>query len=91
MGSVRLSKPFLEAWMKRTRKQLSGSGRISELALILARDAPRFTHDEWRLKLQAIYQGDEEPNLEFLTQIDSLLAKPSGKIFADQVDTLLFD
>ena len=79
MGSDRLSKPFLETWLRRTRKQLSGSGRISELAWILAKDKPDHSQNDWRLKLQAIFQGDEEPSLEVLTQIDSLLAKPSRK------------
>jgi hypothetical protein len=75
MGVERLSKPFLEAWLRRTRKQLSGSGRISELAWILAKDKIEY----WRIKLQAIFQGNEEPTLEILTQIDSLLAKPSRR------------
>jgi hypothetical protein len=90
MGFERVSKPFLETWLRRTRKQLSGSGRISELALILARDLPHLSQDEWRVKLQAIYQGDEEPDLELLTQIDSLLAKPSGKHSSGDTDALLF-
>ncbi len=90
MGYERLSKPFLEAWLRRTRKQLSGSGRITELSLILARDEPQFSQDNWRMKLQAIFQGDEEPSMEFLTQIDSLLAKPSGKAVSVKSEALLF-
>ena len=90
MGFERISKPFLETWLRRTRKQLSGSGRISELSWILARDEPRFSQHEWRLKLQAIYQGDEEPSLEILTQIDSHLAKPCGKEVSANSDVLLF-
>lgn len=77
MGVERLSKPFLEAWLRRTRKQLSGSGRISELAWILAKDKIEYSQNDWRIKLQAIFQGNEVPTLEILTQIDSLLAKPS--------------
>lgn len=90
MGFERLSKPFLETWLRRTRKQLSSSGRISELAWILARDEPQFSQDEWRVKLQAVYQGDEEPSLELLTQIDALLAKPSGEVVSENSDVLLF-
>jgi hypothetical protein len=90
MGFERVSKPFLETWLRRTRKQLSGSGRISQLAWILARDEPQFSHHEWCSKLQAIYQGDEEPGLELLTQIDSHLAKPSGKLAADNSDLFFF-
>lgn len=90
MGVERVSKPFLETWLRRTRKQLSSSGRISELAWILARDEPQLSQDQWRIKLQAIFQGDEEPDLELLTQIDSLLAKPTGKVFSENSDVMLF-
>lgn len=89
MGNERLTKPFLETWLRRTRKQLSGSGRITELSWILARDNPQFSKDDWRLKLQAIFQGEEEPSLELLMQIDTLLAKPSGSQISVKSDTLL--
>jgi hypothetical protein len=90
MGNERLTKPFLEAWLRRTRKQLSGSGRITELALILARDGASLTQEDWILKLQAIFHGNEEPSMELLTQIDSLLAKPAGKVVTVNSETLLF-
>ncbi len=90
MGSEQLSKPFLETWLRRTRKQLSGSGRITELAWIMARKDAQFSQDDWRVKLQSIFQGDEEPSLELLTQIDSLLAKPTKKADCMKSDDLLF-
>lgn len=90
MGNERLTKPFLEAWLRRTRKQLSGSGRITELALILARDGASLTQGDWILKLQAIFHGNDEPSMELLTQIDSLLAKPAGKAVTVNSETLLF-
>lgn len=90
MGFERASKPFLETWLRRIRKHLSGSGRISELAIILARVEPQLSQEDWRSKLQAIYQGEEEPNVELLTQIDSLLAKPSNKSLHQETEVLLF-
>lgn len=90
MGNERLTKPFLEAWLRRTRKQLSGSGRITELALILARDGASLTQRDWILKLQAIFHGNEEPSMELLTQIDSLLAKPAVKLVTVNSEALLF-
>lgn len=89
MGSEQLSKPFLEAWLRRTRKQLSASGKISELAWILAKGESDHSQNDWRLKLQAIFQGDEEPTLEILTKIDSLLAKPSRKAIAIKSEDFL--
>lgn len=90
MGAEQLPKPFLETWLRRTRKQLSGSGRITELAWIMARKDPQFSQDDWRVKLQSIFQGDEEPSLELLTRIDSLLAKPAKKQDSGKSDALLF-
>lgn len=72
-------KPFLNAWLKRTRRELSSSGRLSEIVLILSRmdggDA-----GEWRERLQKILAGEEEPGLDLLTEIDSILAKPSKTV-----------
>jgi hypothetical protein len=90
MGSEQLSRPFLETWLRRTRKQLSGSGRITELAWIMARKDPQFSQDGWRVKLQSIFQGAEEPSLELLTRIDTLLAKPAKKQDSGKSDALLF-
>lgn len=72
-----MSKPYLETWLRRTRKQLAASGRLSELAMVLATEDPS-TRDEWRLRLQRMVDGDVEPDLELLTKIDSLLAKPAA-------------
>jgi hypothetical protein len=90
MGAERLSRPFLETWLRRTRKQLSGSGRISELSWILAKEYSELSQNDWRLNLQAIFQGDEEPSMEILTQIDTVLAKPSKKLVSVKTDEFLF-
>ncbi len=71
-----MSKPYLETWLRRTRKQLAASGRLSELAMVLATEGSS-TREEWRLRLQRMIAGDVEPDLELLTKIDSLLAKPA--------------
>ncbi len=31
----------------------------------------------WRLKMQRILEGEEEPGFELLTRIDSILARPN--------------
>ena len=78
MSAGGIAKPYLEAWLRRTRKQLSASGRLTELAMILAQDQGG-TKKEWRSKLQEIMDGGSEPSLELLTRIDSLLAKSADK------------
>lgn len=81
MSLERFSKPFLETWLRRTRKQLAGSGRLSELVLILSREEVPgeevLTQEQWRARLQEILAGEIEPDLELLTKLDSLLAKRS--------------
>ena len=75
MSPSGISKPYLAAWLKRTRQQLVASGRISELVLILSK-AGDLAPDEWRAKLRRILDGDEEPGFEIITRIDSALARP---------------
>jgi len=94
MGHDRLSKPFLETWLRRTKKQLAGSGRISELALILAREGAiegeAMDQSQWRVKLQEILEGEIEPSLELLTKLDSLLAKRGSVKPKQESDGFLF-
>lgn len=75
-GIPGFSKPYLDTWLKRTEKALAGSGKLSQLALILAQE------DEadpvaWRSRLQRILAREEEPCFELLMRIDSVLAKPA--------------
>lgn len=60
------------------------------MAWILSRSDPQLSREDWRAKLQAVCHGDEEPDLELLTQIDSLLAKPAGKVSPENSDMMLF-
>jgi hypothetical protein len=72
-------KPYLVAWLKRTRRELSLSGRLSEIGLILSRKLGGDA-GEWRERLRKILGGEEEPGLELLTEIDSILARPSKAV-----------
>ena len=69
-------KPYLDAWLKRTGRELSASGRLSELVLILSRKKGG-DPEQWRERLQRILSREEDPGFELLTEIDSLLARPS--------------
>jgi len=78
MSTGGIARPYLERWLRRTRKQLSASGRLTELAIVLAGDGTD-TQKEWRSRLQEILDGKNEPSLELLTRIDSVLAGAAGK------------
>jgi hypothetical protein len=68
-------RPYLETWLRRTRKQLSASGRLSEIALILSREDGN-TPAHWSSYLREVLEEEVTPSLDLLTRIDALLAKP---------------
>lgn len=68
-------KPYFDSWLKRTRRQLLRSGRLSELSLILSRESGE-DPEQWRARLKSLLEGDELPSLDLLMKIDSLLAGP---------------
>jgi hypothetical protein len=72
-------RPYLTAWLRRTRKQLATSGRLSETALILSQTEGR-TPSEWASDLRDILEGDTIPSLDLVTKIDSILAKPKAQV-----------
>lgn len=68
-------RPYLESWLRRTRKQFAASGRLSEVALILSKedgDSP----ERWSQLIRDILDERTTPSLDFLTRIDAVLAKP---------------
>jgi len=68
-------RPYLENWLRRTRKQLAASGRLSELALILSREEGN-TAAHWSTYLREVLEEEATPSLDLLTKIDAVLAKP---------------
>ncbi len=75
-------RPYLETWLRRTRKQLSGSGRLTEIALILSREDGN-TPTHWSTYLRDVLEEAVTPSLDLLTRIDAILArpvKPSGQV-----------
>jgi hypothetical protein len=82
-------KPYLEAWLRRTGRELSASGRLSEAALILSRKKGG-EPAEWTERLRRILGREEDPGFELLTEIDSLLARPARSGLPAAADTDLF-
>lgn len=73
--NARPDRPYLESWLRRTRRQLAGSGRLSEVALILSKEDGD-TPDRWSHLIREILEERTTPSLDFLTRIDAILAKP---------------
>lgn len=80
-------KPFLDAWLKRIGRELSISGSLSELVLILSRKQGG-DPDQWRMRLQRILSKEEEPSFELLTAIDSILARPAKGSSSEDMEDL---
>ena len=68
-------RPYFESWLKRTRKQLAASGRLSEIALILSWEEGR-TPQYWSSYLREVMEEEATPSLDLLTRIDAILARP---------------
>ena len=79
---------YLSAWLHRTRRALAPSGRLSEVALLLARSHGE-TPGSWSSRLRSILEGDYVPTLDLVTEIDALLARPRATPAAPAVELLL--
>ena len=89
MITLKPDRPYFEAWLRRTGRQFAVSGRLSQTALLLARDEGG-THEEWCGRLRAFLDGEEIPSLDLLTRIDALLASPGRETKTDPSQGLLF-
>lgn len=74
---VLVERRYLSAWLRRTRKQLAPSGRLSEVALILSRREGG-SPQEHAARLRAILENEIIPSLDELTSLDLILTRPGG-------------
>lgn len=88
MFHERPDRPYLRNWLRRTRRQLAPSGRLSELTLILADRLGR-SPNEWQRELRSILDGDTEPSLDLVTAVDAILSRARPKPVV-QEQALLF-
>lgn len=60
---------FMQKWLKRLRKDLTQSGRLTELTMHLAGNNPDKA-ELWRAKIRAILEEEEKPSTEFVLAVD---------------------
>lgn len=89
MFAGKLERPYFEAWLKRTRRLLAPSGRLTEAALILSREEGG-SQDSWRKRLRDLLDGVEMPDFELVTRIDRLLAGSGARVIAVEPQVMLF-
>lgn len=73
MFTAKADRPYFDAWLRRTRKQFAVSGRLSQTAMLLAREEGG-TAESWSTRLRELLDGGEVPSLDLLTRIDTLLS-----------------
>lgn len=78
MFTAKADRPYLDAWLRRTRKQFAISGRLSQTAWLLAGESGD-SSEMWTVRLRNILEGNEQPSLELLTQIDAILSQTISK------------
>ena len=72
-------RPYFDAWLRRTSRQLAVSGRLTQTATALAAEAGG-TVEGWRSRLRILLEGQEIPSLDLLMRIDAILAgSPKAK------------
>lgn len=81
--------PFLANWLRRTRKQLAPSGRLSELSLLLAQREGN-TPEYWSKWLRQVLENELIPTIDELTSIDAMLARPKPQAQPHQESLMLF-
>jgi len=67
------STPYFDTWLRRTRKQLTASGRLSQVAAVLA-SQDGTTPKQWEDNLRAMLDGHTTPAIDVLVRIDGILA-----------------
>lgn len=68
--------PYTSKWLPRTRRALAPSGRITELALLLAAETGR-EQDHWIQRLRGILDGDVTAPPALVFRIDQFLGRPA--------------
>ena len=66
--------PYETKWLPRTRRALAASGRLTELAAVLANETSR-DRDDWARFLRRILDGEVKPDPELVFRIDGFLGR----------------
>ena len=78
MSDPTANRPYYDAWLKRTGRQLGASGILTQISCRLTIDEGG-TATAWKLKLRRLLDGDEMPTMDLVMKIDALLATQCGK------------
>ncbi len=83
------SAPTSTRWLKRLRRELSPSGRVTQCARQLA-TAGGATAKQWERDLRAILSGEQDPEPATILRIEKLIVRPKPEPAASQQQLLAF-
>jgi len=81
------SAPTSSRWLKRLRRELSASGRVTQCACQLA-TAGDATAKQWEHDLRAILSGEQSPEPSAILLIEKLIARPKPEPVASRQQLL---
>lgn len=87
--TAKADRPYFDAWLRRTRRQFAVSGRLSQTALVLAREEGG-TAESWTSRLRGLLDGVEIPSLDLLTRIDTILSRTALKPTSTEIQQSLW-
>lgn len=79
----------MDFWMRRARKELAVSGRLAEMAYMLATQEACHPAN-WQQKLQQLLLGIWEPNMDELIRLDGVLSRPKKAKRNEELTLSLF-
>lgn len=74
--------PYFDTWLARTRKQLTASGKLAQVATVLA-SQDGTTPEAWQGTLRAMLAEQIAPGIEVLVRIDNILAGSPKRVDHD--------
>lgn len=89
LATTKNDRNFMKFWIRRARKELAISGRLTELVALL-NSQETLIHQDWRSKLLQLRLGTWEPDMEELILLDGALARPRKPQRAEELTPLLF-
>lgn len=71
MPRIRSARPYLDTWLRRLSRELSGSGSLAQMAQRLSLDLGD-TPEAWKGTLTAILAGHAKPSMDLVTHLDAI-------------------
>ncbi len=84
---INTNRKHVENWLRRTRRELMVSGRLTEIAILLDRVTP-IASTSWQVRLQGLLTGDWIPDSDEIILLDRMISlAATGKKLSSEGDS----